>query len=1236
MAIKIEFDSSHNVIEPTMVLAQKSGKLLGSIQCHKIKLKESLNSPADFYFEVYKADYANNSSLWDNIEDFKIVWVKEWNKCYEIYVETTDESGIRKSVTAKSLGEAELSQINLYGIEINTENDIARDNYAPTILYNPQNTSVSLLHRISNKIPHYTINHVDNSISNIQRTFSFDNKSIYDAFQEIAEEIHCLFDISCHYVNGVLTRQISVYDLDSYCPVCEERGSFITACSKCGNTSGIIKGYGNDTGIFIDTENLANTITYKVENESVKNCFKLEAGDDLMTATVINGNPNGSSYIWYIPQKIKNDMSTVLVQKLDDYGDLYEYYLDEYNATIPADIITSYNQLVTKYSTYNQDLQSITYPIVGFSKIIEAYYNTIDLYLFLKSGLMPTVAVASTNATTEITKLTSNALSPVSVQDLSVCSLSSAESAVLSVAKTIIDHRYKIDITTSSYENNTWQGNFTITNYSDDEDTATSGNITIIVNDDYEKFTKQKIDKILSKSVANGEPADIADLFALSNQNFVLEIKKYCLARLRSFHDCCQSCLDVLIQQGIADKSLWANRVSDLYTTIYLPYYNKLHLLEAEIQLRESEIALITGTYDSDGNIENNGVQTLIEKERAKIQQALNFENYLGQTLWLEFATFRREDTYKNDNYISDGLNNAELFEKALQFMETAKKDIVKSATLQHTITATLKNLLVMPEFEPLLNQFEVGNWLRAKIDGQIYKLRLLDYEIDFDSLEILNVTFSDVVYGDNEVSDVESVINQAKSISTSYGAVTRQMEQGKKTTGIVNDWKENGLNVNNTKIVCQADNQSYTSDEHGMLFRKYDPINESYDNKQLKITNSTLAITDDNWETVKSAVGYYYYFDPTTNKLVEGYGVNAETIVGKLILGEQLGIYNNSGSMMFDDDGLTITNNVNTFTVNPNNNSLVTLSKTVNNSTENIFYVDTNGVLHLKGDGSDLDMSNNGTVRYAWNNSSQEIKFEVTNQGRAEINFYATSENRRLSCLANDGITFYRNDANNAVRLRLNYNGLYGYNNSAYRTFILNDDGLIFYSGTNANEEQKIIISKDYLSFYTVLNNTNTLIGNLGVGTYSNQSGQDTGVSLYSSRGASASLIGSTVRLASYDSFGNVHNYILISSNGIDCLANLDMNNNSILNNSDIRLKTNIQDTNVNALELINQIEMKSFDWIDSNKHEQIGMIAQQLQEIIPNVVYESPDDSKLSIKPLEFIPYLIKAIQELSANQN
>ena len=1331
MAVKINFDSTHNAIEPTMVLAKKNGKLLGVIQASKIRFKDILNSPSEFSFTVYKTDYLNNLTLWGNIDDFKIIWVKEWNRCYEIYVETTDENGIHKSITAKSLGEAELSQINLYGIEINTENDIARENYIPTVLYSTENTAASLLHRISGKIPHYSFVHVDNSIKNIQRTFSFDGKSIYDCFQEIAEEIHCLFDIQCKYENSILTRTINVYDLDTYCPSCGERGSFVTTCSKCGNAAGLIQGYGNDTGIFIDTENLADTITYKTDNESIKNCFKLEAGDDLMTATVISNNPNGSSYIWYIPPKTKQDMSAELVAKLEDYDELYDYYLNDYESTISQSKITAYNQLVTKYQTYSQDYQTITYPIVGFSKIIEADYNTIDLYLFLKNGLMPTVAVASTNANTEIAKLTVENLSPVAVQNLSVCSAASAESAVLSVAKTIIDNRYKIDITTSSFTNNTWSGTFTLTNYSDDEDTATSSSISITINDNYEKFVKQKIDKVISKTVADGEPTDIVSLFNLSNDSFETEIKKYCLTRLQNFHDCCQSCLDVLIQQGVADKTLWNNQVSDLYTTMYLPYYTKLGLLESEIQLRENEIKVIIGDYYSDGRLKTSGLQTLIEKERIKIQKALNFEDYLGQTLWLEFATFRREDTYKNDNYISDGLNNAELFEKALKFIDTAKKDIVKSATLQHTITATLKNLLVMPEFSPLLNQFEVGNWLRAKVDGSIYKLRLIDYEIDFDDLNSLNVTFSDVVYGQNEVSDIESIISQAKSISTSYGAVTRQMEQGKKTTSIIDGWVENGLNVTNTKIVCQADNQTYTSDEHGMLFRKHDPVNNVYDDKQLKLTNSTLAITNDNWETVKSAVGFYYYFDPLTNKLTEGYGVIADTIIGKLVLGEQLGIYNSAGSLTFNHNGFNITNSKNTFNVNPNATNLLTISKTVNNTTESIFYVDENGTLHIKGDGSALDITSNNSVtglstritqnsdnislianknnlgtvlslksdavKIAWNNISQYVQFDTVSS-RAGLSIY-NSFDKRIVRLDNAGLNINNSSGNDLMKLNttgLNLYGQYDDDNNTYLLMALNSTGQTYYYKIDSNSNPVAVgrigtnswsgdstfrglhMGLKYGASYLAWSHQDTENGNYNVKLVYYAADSDRGsegvhitdttyldrttycgsvvwlnenvrtiryssgdAGIYSEtngvsiEGTTALVKGSDGSFKIEDGAFNLYN----STNRlVNCYNNLDMhnfaiNNATINSSSDVRMKTNIENTQVNATDIINQIEMKSFDWRADNKHEDIGIIAQQLQEVLPNLVYEDELTTKLSIQPIKFIPYLIKAIQELSA---
>jgi hypothetical protein len=97
-----------------------------------------------------------------------------------------------------------------------------------------------------------------------------------------------------------------------------------------------------------------------------------------------------------------------------------------------------------------------------------------------------------------------------------------------------------------------------------------------------------------------------------------------------------------------------------------------------------------------------------------------------------------------------------------------------------------------------------------------------------------------------------------------------------------------------------------------------------------------------------------------------------------------------------------------------------------------------------------------------------------------------------------------------------------------------------------------------------------------------------------------------------------------------VDIYSNIDMHNWDILNQSDARMKKNIQDCSINALELLNNIELKEFDWIQSNEHEPIGIIAQQLQEFAPELVEEK--DGHLSIKTMKLIFYLIKAVQELS----
>ena len=111
---------------------------------------------------------------------------------------------------------------------------------------------------------------------------------------------------------------------------------------------------------------------------------------------------------------------------------------------------------------------------------------------------------------------------------------------------------------------------------------------------------------------------------------------------------------------------------------------------------------------------------------------------------------------------------------------------------------------------------------------------------------------------------------------------------------------------------------------------------------------------------------------------------------------------------------------------------------------------------------------------------------------------------------------------------------------------------------------------------------------------------------------------------------------YALFSDNGSTQGSISGTGNQTVSFNtsSDRRLKENIVNTE-SQLEKIKQIEVRDFNYIGNDKTT-TGMIAQELNEIIPNVVVEGLEDFKRhpwSIDYGKLTPYLIKAIQELSA---
>ncbi|MDO5398555.1 MAG: hypothetical protein Q4G33_11575 [bacterium] len=1001
MGVRIKFDSMNNIRRPTLILATRKGKKLGSIPAYNIVFKDNLNSYSELSFRLNKYDNQEECRLWNQVKDFKLIYCREWDLWFEIYVEIDESNELIKNVIGKTISEAELSQINLYDIEINTEIDISRDDYEePTVFYNNEYPENSLLNRITEKAPHYEITHVDSSLMNIQKTFSFDDISIYDAFQEIAEEVGCLFVFDSGATpSGGIKRTIAVYDLNTNCNNCGYRGEYIDICPECGGTD-LDYGYGNDTKIFISSENLADEITYSIDTDSVKNCFKVEGGDDLINATVRNCNPNGTDYIWYISDDVKEDMSDELVKKIKDYDELYRYYSNKCEISLNADSLDKYNDLVKKYGGYNEDLKKIDSdsPIIGYPELMNAYYNTIDLSVFLQSALMPSPTDSETSADEQAALLTKTNLSPVAVINIDTLSDTTAENAVLAAARTLVKPGYQVKVNNSSLSGTTWTGNFTVTNYYNEDDTEVSGVIDVTINDDMETYINQKIEKALYNNETDN--LSITGLFKLDYSDFCNELKKYCLDSLLIFNDAGQSALDILIEQGIA-----ADSSSDIYTKLYYPYYEKLEAIQGEISLREDEIEDIIGKYDSNGDLVKYGLQNYIIDIRDAIQSDLDFEEKLGTENWLEFCSYRRDDKFLNSNYISDGLDNAELFKKALELLEAATKEIYKSAELQHTISSSLKNLLAIEEFQPLLDNFEVGNWIRMRVDNDVYKLRLLTYEIDYDDLSKIFVEFSDVLKTVSGLSDVQSIFKQASSMATSYDSVIHQASQGSSGNKRLSEWVEKGLSLTNMKIISGSDNQEITWDNHGFLMKEYFPVTDTFSDKQLKIINKGLYVTDDAWKTSRAGIGNFVYYDPRTTKTKEGYGVIADTLIGNLILGEEVGIYTSKNDITLNKDGLIITNeNDNsiskhiTITMNPdpkndpNNNSGVfsIKSKITRETNEGVTEEVTKMIMQVTGDGklivgdSNFVVDTDGTAHInnivmggniTWNADSNPVK---------------------------------------------------------------------------------------------------------------------------------------------------------------------------------------------------------------------------------------------------------------------
>jgi len=95
---------------------------------------------------------------------------------------------------------------------------------------------------------------------------------------------------------------------------------------------------------------------------------------------------------------------------------------------------------------------------------------------------------------------------------------------------------------------------------------------------------------------------------------------------------------------------------------------------------------------------------------------------------------------------------------------------------------------------------------------------------------------------------------------------------------------------------------------------------------------------------------------------------------------------------------------------------------------------------------------------------------------------------------------------------------------------------------------------------------------------------------------------------------------------------------NTSILAISDASLKENVRDLD-KGLDTINALQPRRFDWKNGDGNDIMGFIAQEVEEVMPELVHDykySDEETKLGLKMGDMVPSMVKAIQELSAQVN
>ena len=379
-----------------------------------------------------------------------------------------------------------------------------------------------------------------------------------------------------------------------------------------------------------------------------------------------------------------------------------------------------------------------------------------------------------------------------------------------------------------------------------------------------------------------------------------------------------------------------------------------------------------------------------------KIHEELAITNYFTEEEQEELNHYIFEGSY-TDEYvtITDIMTYSEKFEQMKTLYNRAKTRLDRVSQPTQEFNVDVENFIFIKEFEQWSEQLETGCLINVELNtNDIALLFLSNITINYDD-RTLNMTFGNRFNKFDPKSLFDNVLGDVSKSANTLNYIKEILYPIK--NGEFNAMKEALQTSRNLSMsaVLSSDNEEVIIDGSGYTGKKL-LEDGTYDARQVKITGRNLVFTDDAWDTCKVALGELLFDDESSS-----YGINAETIIGDMIIGNNIRIIDNDGNDIF-----------------------TVMDNKVKSSVEDVVYGDEN---QLQQDGKDSVIKKISTIEQTANGISMIIsEITTTEEDESGNTTHAVGKVRTSSGYTFDDTGLTISKAGEEITNLLDYSGMY------------------------------------------------------------------------------------------------------------------------------------------------------------------------------------------------------------------